>query len=483
MARFFGFVFSLCVAASVATYAQEPPSAGSEGVPVPRRVRTVQPEYPPAALSAGQRGIVILEVTIDTGGKVSAVRVVRSVPPFDDAAIAAVRKWEYEPVTVAGRPTAVRLTVPVTFSLRLPDVERQPGIPELRAGAAPPYPSGVKGKGEAMVSITITPSGDVLEVKPISGEQSLTDALQKAAQSWRFAGIDGEETATFRLEAEFVPGDSGGPGRVSLRLAGLQRELPLTGSSKIARAAQAQAEASVSSSSPGAIPSAEAQPFPAVPSNAPKGAPEERAESTTPVPGDSGTTSTGGAAPTSPTAAPIAGLETGTPGPPSTTSGLPSRSGVGGSGSEDLPAPQAGPVTTRSQDSVTAKTPPEAAPPVETVAAPPPPTRILEAGASAIRDVKFDGQIPDLVRGRRPAVPPLARIGGVSADVVVSFSVDAAGVTLVRSIEGPEVLKRATQELIASWVFRRLSPERIFLSATISYKGDVAAAVLRPQRQ
>jgi TonB family protein len=415
-------------------------------------------------------------VTIDTGGKVSAVRVVRSVPPFDDAAIAAVRKWEYEPVTVAGRPTAVRLTVPVTFSLRLPDVERQPGIPELRAGAAPLYPSGIKGKGEAVVSITITPSGDVLEVKPVSGERSLTDALQKAAQSWRFAAIDGEETATFRLEAEFVPGSSGGTSRVSLRLAGLQRELPLTGSSRIAQAAQAQAEASASSSSPEATPSAGTQAPAGVPSNAPKSPPEARAESSTPVSGDSDITSVGGTPPTSPAAAPIAGLEPGAPRPPSPP-------GAGGSGGEDLPAAQATPVTTMSQSSVTAKTPSQATPPVETVAAPPPPTRILEAGASAIRDVRFDGQIPDLMKGRRPAVPPLARIGGVSADVVVSFSVDAAGVTLLRSFEGPEVLKKATQELIASWVFRRLSPERIFLSATISYKGDVASAVVRPQRQ
>ena len=120
---------------------------------------------------------------------------------------------------------------------------------------------------------------------------------------------------------------------------------------------------------------------------------------------------------------------------------------------------------------------------METVTASPPPTRIQEAGASAIRDVRFDGQIPDLVRGRRPGVPPLARIGAVSGEVAVSFSVDAAGITLVRSIEGPEILKKATQELVASWVFRRLSPERLFLSAVVSYAGDVASAVVRPQKQ
>ena len=159
MARYLAIALSAWVAAAAAVQAQQtPPAAGSDGVPVPRRVRSVQPAYPPEAAAAGLRGIVILELTIDTAGKVTDVRVVRSVPPFDEAAVTAARRWEYEPSVVGGHPSPVRLTVPVTFSLRLPEVERQPGIPELRAGGRCSIRPG-KGKGSAVVTITMSPSG------------------------------------------------------------------------------------------------------------------------------------------------------------------------------------------------------------------------------------------------------------------------------------------------------------------------------------
>ena len=123
------------------------------------------------------------------------------------------------------------------------------------------------------------------------------------------------------------------------------------------------------------------------------------------------------------------------------------------------------------------------APGVETIAAPPPPARITEAGGSSIRDVKFEGPIPDLIRGRRPVAPPLARVGGVSGTVTVTFSLDAAGITLVRTVEGPEALKKVTEEMVGSWVFRRQSPERLFLAVDVVYAGDVASATIRQQRQ
>ncbi len=58
-----------------------------------------------------------------------------------------MRQWEYEPTKVDGKPVKVRLTVPITFALRLPDVTREPGIPELRQGAAPGYPPRGQGLG------------------------------------------------------------------------------------------------------------------------------------------------------------------------------------------------------------------------------------------------------------------------------------------------------------------------------------------------
>jgi protein TonB len=83
----------------------------------PAKIRNVQPEYPLIAQSARVQGIVILEATIGKTGKVEHVRVLRSIPLLDQAAIDAVRQWEYEPTRLNGLPVPVIMTVTVNFTL------------------------------------------------------------------------------------------------------------------------------------------------------------------------------------------------------------------------------------------------------------------------------------------------------------------------------------------------------------------------------
>ena len=45
-------------------------------------------------------------------------------------------------------------------------------------------------------------------------------------------------------------------------------------------------------------------------------------------------------------------------------------------------------------------------------------------GVSAIRDVSLALGVPDLVRGRRPVPPPLARMSGTTGMVEVKFGVE-----------------------------------------------------------
>jgi protein TonB len=61
--------------------------------------------------------VVIIEATIDTDGQVVAARVLRSVPLLDDAALQAVRQWQYKPATLNGQAVAVLMTVTVRFAL------------------------------------------------------------------------------------------------------------------------------------------------------------------------------------------------------------------------------------------------------------------------------------------------------------------------------------------------------------------------------
>lgn len=61
---------------------------------------------------------MIVEAVLDAGGRVAAVRVLRSIPLLDEAALEAVRQWQFEPALVDGQPRAVLMTATVNFSLR-----------------------------------------------------------------------------------------------------------------------------------------------------------------------------------------------------------------------------------------------------------------------------------------------------------------------------------------------------------------------------
>ncbi|PZO63263.1 MAG: energy transducer TonB [Pseudoxanthomonas suwonensis] len=69
--------------------------------PVVRALSTPPPDYPSAALRDGRSGQVLVEFTVNTDGSVSNPRVVRAEPArvFDRAALAAVRRWRFQPVS------------------------------------------------------------------------------------------------------------------------------------------------------------------------------------------------------------------------------------------------------------------------------------------------------------------------------------------------------------------------------------------------
>ena len=70
---------------------------------------------PDLARQVGIRGVVILEIIIGPDGKVSDVKVLRSIPQLDQAAIDAARQWRYEPTLLNGAPVPVIMTATVNF--------------------------------------------------------------------------------------------------------------------------------------------------------------------------------------------------------------------------------------------------------------------------------------------------------------------------------------------------------------------------------
>jgi protein TonB len=84
----------------------------------PAKVRDVLPIYPTIAQAARVQGVVIIEATIGPDGHVQAAKVLRSIPLLDQAAIDAVRQWQFTPTLLNGVPVPVIMTVTVNFTLR-----------------------------------------------------------------------------------------------------------------------------------------------------------------------------------------------------------------------------------------------------------------------------------------------------------------------------------------------------------------------------
>lgn len=84
----------------------------------PTRVHYVEPVYPRFALAGGVQGTVILQATIDEQGSVREVKVLRSVPLLDDAAVQAVSQWKFTATLLNGTPVPVVMTVTVSFNWR-----------------------------------------------------------------------------------------------------------------------------------------------------------------------------------------------------------------------------------------------------------------------------------------------------------------------------------------------------------------------------
>jgi hypothetical protein len=61
----------------------------------------------------------------------------------------------------------------------------------------------------------------------------------------------------------------------------------------------------------------------------------------------------------------------------------------------------------------------------------------------------------------------------------VRFAVDAAGASSVQDVAGPDILKEAARQMVVSWVFRRTTPDRLFMLAEIKYGADTASASIR----
>ena len=89
------------------------------GVRMPTVLSEVKPDYPPDVMPTGVVGTVTLDCVVLPSGAVGDVKVTKPLhQTLDAVAVAALRKWRFQPGTLDGRAVPVQVTVEISFNLR-----------------------------------------------------------------------------------------------------------------------------------------------------------------------------------------------------------------------------------------------------------------------------------------------------------------------------------------------------------------------------
>ncbi len=198
----------------------------------PELIHMVTPDYPDSARQAGLEGKVILQIIIDEQGKVTEAEVILAQPPgvFEQAALAAVRQWIFEPARQRDKPIKVRMAHPIEFRLHQeppppPPPPRQPifiaweTAPILIEAPDPVYPDSARQaglEGMVIIQIVIDEQGKVTEAEVILAqppgifESAALEAVRKrrfepALQREKPIKIRMTQTVVFRLHRNPPP--------------------------------------------------------------------------------------------------------------------------------------------------------------------------------------------------------------------------------------------------------------------------------------
>lgn len=83
----------------------------------PELIKFVNPVYPEMARRAGLQGQAIVAFIVTREGRVAEPRVLKGPEIFRAAALEAVRQFQFKPAMQNDRGVAVRMTIPIRFSL------------------------------------------------------------------------------------------------------------------------------------------------------------------------------------------------------------------------------------------------------------------------------------------------------------------------------------------------------------------------------
>lgn len=188
----------------------------------PKRIKAVPPAFPEKARQERVEGMVLLSVKVDKNGDVEDTLVLRSPSDLlEEAAIAAVKQWKYEPLILEGKSRKVVFTVTVRFKLypEIQDISEGAVVagddispPELLKRVDPIYPEDARQngiQGVVILNLRTDEEGRVTQVEVLKSVPELDRAAIEAVKQWRYAPFfrDGKPkpvvftvTVRFRLQ-------------------------------------------------------------------------------------------------------------------------------------------------------------------------------------------------------------------------------------------------------------------------------------------
>jgi TonB family protein len=197
----------------------------------PQPLTQSAPKYPQGLKEQRIVGSVNLRGVVDESGDVKDLVVdYASVEEFGHAAVAAVSRWKYIPATKAGRPSAVKVGIPVRFRLTPSDlaeldarrakpilppgpavhpIEEVDTWPELKKEIRPSTPEKLKQQrqfGQAVMVFIVDELGVPRDIHPlITSHAECVQAAAAAIEKWRFTpGLKEGRVVRTELEVTLV---------------------------------------------------------------------------------------------------------------------------------------------------------------------------------------------------------------------------------------------------------------------------------------
>ena len=170
-------------------------------------------QFPGTSIASG---IVVVDVSLDSKGEVSGIKVQRDVASLTAVATSAAGSWKYRPAYVDGgpqnsvlraafafRPNAVFAAPPVFEPLERSedsDTSPKPGyvLPSIQGVAYPAYPIDAATVGAVVVQVKLDAEGEISDVKAIRSYNPFNRFSLEAARKWKFgpATFDGQPVAS-----------------------------------------------------------------------------------------------------------------------------------------------------------------------------------------------------------------------------------------------------------------------------------------------